>query len=69
MNNDMDGKRVRTVIFPGEAEVTRTKERTLTFSATHHGDRDEFWIIERVTGTEYARHNCRLIETIIWESE
>ena len=67
MNINMDGKRVKTIIFPGDIELTRTIEKTLTLSATCHGDRDEFWIIECIEGVETARHNCRLIESILWE--
>lgn len=38
----------------------------LYLSATYHGDRDEFWIVQEKHGTEVARHNPRFIKTIQW---
>ena len=31
------------------------------FSATYHGDRDEFWIVQVLTTGE-VRHNARMVE-------
>ncbi len=30
------------------------------------GDRAEVWIVEQCRGVEVARHNARMIETIVW---
>lgn len=37
------------------------------FSATYHGDRDEFWILLMVDGKEIMRWNARYIASIEWE--
>ncbi len=72
----MDGKRIEGVYWPDtESEQGRSVQARhgvkLHLSATHHGDHDEFWIVESrvITGEEIARHNPRYIETFIWETK
>ncbi len=72
MNLDMDGKAIGAIFFPGDngSIMRATGTLTLTMSATYHGDRDEFWVVqsETIDGVvrEVARHNARHIETIQW---
>jgi hypothetical protein len=55
MNTNMDGKRINVFdVHPcwtphGNPErVASGRGRVLTLSATHHGDHDQFWIVESI---------------------
>jgi hypothetical protein len=66
---DMNGKQVKRIWWRGangDASMFTEGQRTLRLSATHHGDRDEFWIVQYEDMIEVARHNCRNIATIEW---
>lgn len=41
---------------------------TLSLSATHHGDHDEFWVIESKGEHEVRRFNTRGIQHIKWSA-
>lgn len=73
MNLDMDGKKIMAVSWPDSGNETGRSWRVgytgcdgLFLSAKHHGDRDEFWVVQMKGGEEVARHNARYIETIEW---
>ena len=38
----------------------------MKLSATHHGDRDEFWIVGIGGGEELFRFNCKNLSRITW---
>lgn len=72
MNVEMHGKKIAAVLWP---DTETEKGRCLMvgygcddmhLSATYHGDRDEFWIVQTKDGAEVARHNPRYVETIEW---
>lgn len=70
MNTDMNGKKIKTICWiteEGDQVLNTGGKKTLIFSATYHGDKDEFWVVELDDGKEVARHNCRMITSIIWE--
>ena len=70
MTIDDNGKQIQKVIWQGVDgdETLRTEgKRTLRFSATHHGDHDEFWVEEYLDARQVAIHNCRYIASIIWK--
>lgn len=65
--NDMNGKAVKAVMFPGSLESCHGTNNTMTFESSYHGDRDEHWIVKRTAeGKEIARYNARLAESITW---
>lgn len=75
MNIEMHGKKIEAVCWPdsenksGEILPSGNRYGELTLSATHHGDRDEFWIIQTKDGKEIARYNTKYVESIVWEEE
>ncbi len=71
MNVKMNGKKVFKIFFPSQEVLTSSdesddKKLKLHLSATHHGDRDEFWIVATANGEETERHNCKFLESIQW---
>lgn len=75
MNTDMHGKAIQRIWFNGaDGDKTITAETNksdlplmrLEFSATFHGDHEQFWVLEKVGDVETARHNCRAIASIEW---
>jgi hypothetical protein len=72
MNIAMHGKRIKVISWPDSGEETGRclpsddKHGELTLSATYHGDRDEFWIVQTNGGKEIGRHNARYVESIMW---
>ena len=75
MNIKMNGKKIYQVWWPDtetqqDSNIKTGRNRILELSATHHGDHDEFWIVEmNADRKELARHNSRYVETIIWDRE
>jgi hypothetical protein len=75
MNISMHGRKINLISWPDSSEETgrcmSTGEKygVLTFSATYHGDRDEFWIVQTKDGKEVARHNPRYVEMIMWAED
>ncbi len=69
MNVSMHGKAISKIFFASGESITSCPEKILWLSATYHGDRDEFWVIEQSCGTEIARHNPKYLETIQWQEE
>lgn len=71
MNIEMHGKEVNKIYLADSdgTTVTRGSSMKLYLSVTYHGDRDEFWVVVEENGKEYARHNCKNIETIVWADE
>ena len=69
MNKDMDGKLISRCSLPYENSTLISDDMVgLYFSATYHGDRDEFWIVVTDdSGNETARWNARYVEYIKWE--
>lgn len=71
---DMHRKAIATVWWPDtETDKGRVLNSSgsgqLYMSATHHGDHDEFWIVEADSlGNEVARHNPRFVESWQWET-
>ena len=72
---EMHGKKISEVWWPDtDDESCRVMESTdklqLEMNATHHGDHDEFWIVEyhNIDGEmkETARHNPRFTEGWSW---
>ena len=72
MNIDMHGKKIKVISWPDSGEelgrslTSDDKHGDLTLSATYHGDRDEFWIVQTKDGKEIGRHNARFAESIVW---
>lgn len=69
MNTEMNGKQVKRIWWNGangDESMKTEGQRTLMLAATHHGDRDEFWVVQYEDTVEVARHNCKYIETIEW---
>jgi hypothetical protein len=72
MNTEMNGKKIAKVFWPdtsteqGIQLVAGSACDDLHLSATHHGDRDEFWIVQTTNGAEVARHNARYVTAIVW---
>ena len=73
--HDMNKKQIEVVWWPDtESETGRNlkanDETLLEMRATHHGDHDEFWIVQykKIDGEfiEVARHNPRYIESFSW---
>jgi hypothetical protein len=74
MNTKMNGKVANGLILSNGTIIhnPRTTGRghgaALTLSATYHGDRDEFWIVDSQDGVERSRWNCRNILEIQWDT-
>lgn len=72
MNVNMHRRKINAVYWPdtdteqGRMLWSGDECGELYLSATYHGDRDEFWIVQEKHGTEVARHNPRFVETIKW---
>lgn len=71
MNTDWNGRPINEFTMSnGKSRCDSTGScPKLYLSATHHGDRDEFWIIEEPCGggKEIARYNMRFVEDIKWD--
>jgi len=71
MDTSMNGRPIAAVWWPGNEfryiKADPEQGHEIVLAATHHGDRDEFWIVEKVNGKETQRHNPRYVETIIWK--
>lgn len=65
MNREMHGKKIKQIYFDDQSVIV-ANGAILTLSATHHGDRDEFWVIVEKDSQEIARHNCKYIASIKW---
>ena len=74
--HEMNGKKIEIVYWPdSESEkgrsINQNDEMLLEMSATHHGDHDEFWIVQykKINGefTEIARHNPKYVESFYWK--
>lgn len=67
-----NGKKIAKIWLPGEGHtfndcVITGVHGNLELSATYHGDRDEFWVVNKGTdGVEKERFNCRSISKIEW---
>ena len=68
MTTAMDGKAISRIWFIADngENIQADSVFSLELSATHHGDRDDFWIVQKKDGVEIARHNPRAISTIEW---
>jgi hypothetical protein len=72
MNVGMHGRKIKFISWPDSGEETGRclpageQYGDLTLSATYHGDRDEFWIVQTKDGREIGRHNAKYIESITW---
>lgn len=72
MDTNMNGKKIKLISWPDSGEETGRclpsgdTYGELIFSATYHGDRDEFWVVQIKDGKEIGRHNARHIESIVW---
>lgn len=75
MNLSMDGRKVRNFVCAVKHDPPDdliygvfTEPHYYVFSATHHGDRDEFWVLLMVNGKEAMRWNARHVASIEWEA-
>lgn len=77
MNIDMHGRRIESIEFTNmdgnpqfmAARHRSTRDGTIEFSATHHGDHDEFWIVVRDgQGVEISRRRAQAVDHIYWET-
>lgn len=71
MNIKMNGWAIDFITWPDTEtdkgqKLKTDKDRKLFLSATYHGDRDEFWVVEEFKGVEVARYNTRFIDMISW---
>lgn len=69
MDSSHNGRKVKRVWWNGangDESLLASDSVSLVFVATYHGDRDEFWVVQSVGGTEIARHNARYIASIEW---
>ena len=71
MNIRENGKKIESIYFldaPGGMHkiLACSDEVDLIFSATYHGDHDEFWVKELRNGKEVARYNCKNLAWIGW---
>ena len=63
----MNGKLIAKVVWPDSSSMEANDERGLHMSATYHGDRDEFWIVESdEKGNEIRRHNPKYADCWEW---
>lgn len=73
----MNGKRVRNFVPSSRCEPvddgifygTFQELPYYVFSATHHGDRDEFWVVLMINGQERMRWNARHVVGIEWAED
>ncbi len=72
---EMNGKQISRVDWPDTAQdsgihIKANEGLLLEMSATYHGNRDEFWIVEyhKINGEfrEVARHNPKYIDSFRW---
>lgn len=63
---ELNGRKVREARFQDGEEINSI-EHTLILSVEYLGDRDEVWIVHMEGDKEIGRHNCRFIESIVWE--
>lgn len=66
MNTNMNGRMVKHIAFSNGEMISPREGIKLKLSATHHGDHDEFWVVEFDNDKEVSRHNCKHLETITW---
>lgn len=69
LSTENDGQSVAAIWYHGAEGgllLQANGQRTFTLSARYHGDRDEFWIEERIGDELVASHNCRHIAVIYW---
>ena len=68
MNKSMDGKLIAKIFWPHDGgTISASDEVGLHLSATYHGDRDEFWVVQSDKGgNEVARHNLSFVESFAW---
>lgn len=73
MNIGLHGKPIESVSWPATQDWTKDAilanhlgTGKIWLSVTHHGDRDEIWIVEERGGVEFARHNPRFVKQIVW---
>ena len=73
--SEMNKKQIKIVWWPDtdtekDRNIRANDGTILEMSATHHGDHDEFWIVEyrKIDGdfVEVARHNLRYVESFHW---
>lgn len=76
MNTNMHGKSIDYIDLnpmwtqSGNPERIQARDGcTLTLSATHHGDHDQFWIVLSDRGREIARYNPNGVQQIRWLPE
>ena len=76
MNTNMHGKAINVFdVNPiwtphGNPErVASGRGRQLNLDASHHGDHDQFWIVETVDGWETRRWNVSQVAHIEWVKE
>ena len=68
----LNGRKVYAVWWPDVKGnkgvlIKSGRNRILEMSCSHHGDHDEFWIIEmNADRKELARHNVKYVESIVW---
>ena len=68
---DANGKKIKICNWPDtQNETGQTLQCSSTKSLTMHveymGDRTECWVVVTNDGAETARHNARMIESIVW---
>lgn len=76
MNTKMHGKSIDFIeldpIWTQGGHPERVVARngvTLTLSATHHGDHDQFWIVVSEAGKELSRYSPRGVQHIQWSQD
>ena len=65
-----DGNSIERILFPTpnrSSIIEGTKNVSLTLIAEYMGDRTEVWVVEKRDEKEIARHNARMLETIVWK--
>lgn len=66
-----DGKKIQIVHWPDtesekDPQLSVTPVQELVCCVEYMGDRTEVWIAVVRHGVEVARHNARMISTIVW---
>jgi hypothetical protein len=59
MNIEMNNKQIKSISFPDGGIVKTEGQTTLALSATYHGDRDEFWVVQYNDMKEIARQSSK----------
>jgi hypothetical protein len=72
MDINYHGKKIAEIWLPGEGNAFETRmqsnqDQTLSLSFTHHGDRDEMWVVASIGGVESSRINVKQITEITWK--